>query len=259
MCTYLCYLCVLIVCVCVYVMRVYIMHVHMYNARRLASADVMAEKLSYVYPITRVSSVVQLLRTTYFSAFPVVTPFQNFQAKPQNVSGKHIPGLYSSRQFISLTDYDLDSDADTCRSDSAFVEVMSPNARHAKKEESTDSTVTITPTNKDAPIHSRVNSYGAVAVDYHPFDPGELRQSEGEEEEENVFPHYPLLFHDSRKASLSYTLADTGLRSSHSSLQQEDTRVFKQPLVLHGIILRSQLITLLRNKVFFDEEYGVSN
>ena len=39
---------------------------------------------------------------------------------------------------------------------------------------------------------------------------------------------------------------------SHSSIVQES------PLMFRGIILRSQLVELLRNRIFFDEDDGVS-
>ena len=58
-------------------------------------------------------------------------------------------------------------------------------------------------------------------------------------------------------SSLTVTLAPPehsrgrGIQPAH--WQQDDKRV----LVFHGIILRSQLVTLLENKIFFQEGEGV--
>lgn len=40
---------------------------------RLTASDIMEPNLTYVYPHTRVQSLVSILRTTVFHAFPVVT------------------------------------------------------------------------------------------------------------------------------------------------------------------------------------------
>ena len=79
-----------------------------------------------------------------------------------------------------------------------------------------------------------------------------------------------------RFSTLSYTLPQDGRRySSNSSSsmgtlspnytdEREETLVVgdedhgRKLLMFHGIILRSQLIELLKNKVFFNENEGVS-
>ena len=79
--------------------------------------------------------------------------------------------------------------------------------------------------------------------------------------------------HD-RFSTLSYTLPQDGRRNSSSSSmgtqspnytdEREETLVVsdedrgRKLLMFHGIILRSQLIELLKNKVFFNENEGVS-
>lgn len=40
---------------------------------RLTASDIMEPNLTYVYPHTRVQSLVSILRTTVYHAFPVVT------------------------------------------------------------------------------------------------------------------------------------------------------------------------------------------
>ena len=72
----------------------------------------MTNKLSYLYPITRVQSVEQLLRTTVHSAFPIVTPVAvgTIPERPANVSDKHTPQLYSRMSYLGL-ETDPESDA----------------------------------------------------------------------------------------------------------------------------------------------------
>ena len=65
---------------------------------RLIAADVMnKENLCYVYPITRVRSVENILRTTAHSAFLVVTPVstEDMPKGKKATSGTHVPGLYT--------------------------------------------------------------------------------------------------------------------------------------------------------------------
>ena len=67
-----------------------------------------------MYPITRVRSVEQLLRTTVHSAFLIVTPVDTdvVPERPQNVSAKHTPQLYKRGSFLGgdLDTTDIDSD-----------------------------------------------------------------------------------------------------------------------------------------------------
>ena len=72
---------------------------------RLIAADVMnSENLCYVYPITRVRSVENLLRTTAHGAFLVVTPVstKDMPMRKKNISESHVPALYSRLSRIEL-------------------------------------------------------------------------------------------------------------------------------------------------------------
>ena len=64
----------------------------------LIAEDVMnssGSKLTYLYPITRVRSIEQILRTTVHSAFPIVTPVRSSSIPdfPKNVKSHHTPQL----------------------------------------------------------------------------------------------------------------------------------------------------------------------
>ena len=66
---------------------------------RLTAEDVMNPDLKYLYPITRVGSIVSQLRTTAHSAFLIVTPvsLDKVHQKPQTMA-HHTPQLYSRRE-----------------------------------------------------------------------------------------------------------------------------------------------------------------
>ena len=71
---------------------------------RLIAANVMSsENLCYVYPITRVRSVENVLKGTNFSAFLVVTPVEpeSVPERPMNVQSTHVPQLYGRRPYTS--------------------------------------------------------------------------------------------------------------------------------------------------------------
>ena len=97
----------------------------------------------------------------------------------------------------------------------------------------------------------------------HKLSPAELKRLEAEAQSRR---------HD-RLSTLSYTLpqddrgnnSSMGTQSPNYTDEREETLVIdsgedrgRKLLMFHGIILRSQLIELLKNKVFFSENEGVS-
>ena len=72
---------------------------------RLIATDVMSsENLYYVYPITRVRSVENILKTTAHSAFLVVTPVSTKEMPKRKITtaGMHVPGLYTRPSRVEL-------------------------------------------------------------------------------------------------------------------------------------------------------------
>lgn len=67
---------------------------------------------------------------------------------------------------------------------------------------------------------------------------------------------YPTLLETKDALTVSYSVPD---HSRGMGIQQGYTE--EQPpkkiLIFHGIILRSQLVMLLKNRIFFDEDEGV--
>ncbi len=150
---------------------------------RLNSADVMNRDLKYIYPISRVQSIEQLLRVTAHNAFFVVTPL---------------------------------STKDVYEQDSKIEDVMESNFMP--------------------------QLYNRVSI--HPVNPVTAKAMRmkmgGLESERSAVP----------------------IRTSSTlPVISEDFNgaVDKVPLVFHGIILRSQLVTLLDNGVFFNEQDDVSS
>ena len=84
-------------------------HTHTHT-QRLTAEDVMNPDLKYLYPITRVSSIVSQLRTTAHSAFLVVTQVSLDQVhqKPQTMA-RHTPQLYSTKRTSRERAFSADS------------------------------------------------------------------------------------------------------------------------------------------------------
>ena len=165
----------------------------------LIAEDVMSRKLSFLYPIIRVSSVVQLLKTTHYNAFPVVTPFNKFTKPPQNVSTVHVPVLYKH--------VDRDVDLHNMSSEPSVMRVRTTFKDHT---------------------HST-------------YRRRTQRRTTGESEE------IAAQYDDENGLSYSYSVEASSSRA-HST-----ERSPQQYLVLHGMILRSQLVTLIKNEVYFNE------
>ena len=156
---------------------------------RLLASDVMSSPLSYIHPITRVKSIVTLLESTTFSAFPVVTHILE------------LPNVCDNNSFIPRL-YDL-------------------NWQQLEREG-----------------HLQVNST-------------QLKGTGG-----SVSPQSErtsLLTGAAKKHN--YSLAFQKKRNDENWNWVQVTS--KKPIALRGIILRSQLITLLKRKVFFSENTKV--
>ncbi len=83
---------------------------------RLSAEDVMnSNRLYYLFPITRVRSIVRMLRTTAHSGFLVVShakvgkPLQQQRILPR----KHRPQLYTRPSVLGYYDTDIDTDLGT--------------------------------------------------------------------------------------------------------------------------------------------------
>ena len=159
----------------------------------------MSKNLSFLYPITRVSSIVELLKTTHYNAFPVVTPFNKFTKPPQNVSIEHVPVLYKHVDR-DVHQHNLSNEPSVLRARTTF-------------KDRTRST----------------------------YQRRTQRRTTGESEE------IAAQYEDENGLSYSYSVEATPSRAHHTEKPQQ------QYLVLHGMILRSQLVTLVKNKVYFTE------
>ena len=179
----------------------------------------MSENVSFLYPITRVGSLYHLLRSTTHSAFPVVTPLTS-QGKPlQNVSSMHVPALYRD-DFTLSGPYGA-----TNAKVSPVDEAISPKQPGRYKR----TTFTNPPavSNNKRSIKKRNEAVDACSA--------QLNDGDGLE--------------------YNYSIpATTALMSEEFHTQSMKD---SEPLVLHGMILRTQLIQLLKNKVFFSDSEQV--
>ena len=173
----------------------------------------MSESISFLYPITRVGSLYQLLCTTTHSAFPVVTPLISLAKPLQNVSNKHTPVLYRNDFTLTRPHGAMEK--------LATNEVVSP---------------------KKIGRHKRTTFSNHLIYNKHSI-------------RETV---------DSCSAQL---LDGDGIEYSYQipSSQSESREAFQTknmregtPFVLHGMILRTQLIQMLKNRVFFSDNEQAS-
>lgn len=158
----------------------------------------MSPNVSYLYPITRVRSIEQLLRNTNYSAFPVITP-DTFKRIPK--STHHLPtcSMYGSHE---------NADTDAMNQDPAKNRKAQPRIL-------------------SSPGYQRTTFSSRSEVDCECA--AHIRDSDG--------------------LTFAYTIpAPNRLLGSLNN---------DRPLILHGIILRTQLIALLKHKAFFNEEEQV--
>ena len=189
-------------------------HTHTHTHSLLAE-DVMSEHISFLYPITRVGSVYQLLKSTHHSAYPVVTPLDDFTRPTSNVSDKHTPALYG-----------LGKPAEPSGEESVTSSLPRRYQRRTIKGAKKES--------RALPAYRRTT-----------FKP---RNEKGGKNQ-------PISaeLNDESGLNFAYPIPTSGRELQTSKVESE------KPLILHGYILRSQLLTLLRYKVFFgdDEQVGV--
>lgn len=204
----------------------------------------MNKELKYLYPITRVGSIVNQLRTTAHSAFLVVTPLalDKVQHKPQTMA-KHTPQLYSTRErYMSMTE----SGSIQCIENRPYAIPSLPPSLLIDIIDRDDEIPSPIPDDGDALL----SPDAATSINQHTSHPVHSHQYPTIPEEDD--------HRDDMLNSLTVTLTlpehsrGRGIQSLYRS--QDDQRV----LVFHGIILRSQLVTLLEHKIFFNEKDGVS-
>ena len=143
----------------------------------------MNQDLKYIYPITRVRSIENLLRVTAHNAFLVVTPLT---LDPNNEDDRleqtYLPQLYERRSIL--------------------------------------------PTYRQKLIEQRLKTVEDLP--------------------------------NKQSAGVNPTGAHTIVTSYQSNNTNGDIVGSDRPLIFHGIILRSQLVELLDNGVYFNESSGVS-
>jgi chloride channel 6 len=214
-----------------------------HRMEKLIAEDVMNPDLKYLYPITRVGSIVSLLRTTAHSAFLIVTPvsLDKVHQKPQTMA-HHTPQLYSRRGGLLEHALSIDSD----------VEDAIPS-----------------PVTDDSDPEVISNPFSLSINHHHPLPSSAVASSPGVggHHHGDQYTHvqaYPTIAEveevEDRGGDLVNSLTVTLPLPEHSrgrGIQPSQRRKDEQRvLVFHGIILRSQLVTLLQNKIFFSEGEG---
>ena len=186
----------------------------------------MSENVSFLYPITRVGSLYQLLRTTAHSAFPVVTPLSSHSKPLKNMTSLHMPTLYKEDFTLSKV-YEAEG-ANTSPHDST------PLTKHVER-----------------PQPSRNNR--TTFID-HPSSSYSRHMHRKCGDQANVCS---AQLYDSDGLEYTYPIPSSS-EGAHESFQMEKVKE-DTPLVLHGMILRTQLIQLLKHRVFFSDNDQASH
>ena len=183
----------------------------------------MSEGICFLYPITRVGSLYQLLRTTKHSAFPVVTPLTS-DAKPiKNVSNQHVPSLYGEN----------------------FSLAEGGSNDHGMNEETNNGGGS----NVNVSSKRRRNTFRTIKV--RSYNRRTIRKPQGQ-----GAPVFSAQLNDGDGLEFAYSIPPSPAMAEELQTQNMS---YKIPLVLHGMILRTQLIQLLKRKIFFDESSQASS
>ena len=184
----------------------------------------MSESISFLYPITRVGSLYYLLRTTTHSAFPVVTPLISFERPPQNVTNEHVPVLYRKDFTLSSKKGGSHSDENTPIINSSLSEEPKPKPKPKRRS-----------------TFQQPNYMRRKRIVRDPMASTDI---------------YPAQHTNPDGLDYSYANPPSKLFSSEDLTDGGENG--QKPLVLHGMILRTQLVQLLTRRTFFSNEEQVS-
>ncbi|CAH1773141.1 unnamed protein product [Owenia fusiformis] len=185
------------------------------NTLKMKAHDIMETSITYMFPHTRILSLVSILKTTCHHAYPVVT----IETKDET-------------EEILLAEQNM---------------VASQNIKFRKK-----SLLTRAEEERKRRTSSMTDSIQSIPEEPHPsHEPLHLAQQ----------PHLSHLLSKPRAHSTnSLDLEDR--RNPYSTLSLDDTQRFEdqyRPLRFHGMILRSHLIMLLKNRVSYQENIEGNN
>ena len=213
---------------------------------RLIASDVMSSNnLCYVYPITRVQSVERLLRTTAYSAFLVVTPVEpeHVPERPKNVQDTHTPQLYRHGRPREWSVSGEGTDHGTyVRCTSLKSEIFLFWSNNAIR----------------LPALSSFPFFLLLCFTEPHCTKGQGISWSPEAKKLETSGGYCSF------SEVSYTLPEeipnktSRARCTERREREKTDTKHEKFLMFHGTILRSQLIELIKNKVFFKESAGVS-
>ena len=167
---------------------------------KLEASDVMNSNIRYIYPITRVRSIIQLLKTTAHNAFFVVSPVVT---EAEDQSGVSTRPRIAAEGSIHESFMEMQPQLYASQSVGPVYRTKIVELDHSRR-------------------HTRIGSVLATVP-------------------------------ESPQSSINFSEQDCA--SNAASTGEDDAA---KPMVLHGTILRSQLVTLLERRIFFSESRGVS-
>ena len=168
---------------------------------KLEASDVMNSNIRYIYPITRVRSIIQLLKTTAHNAFFVVSPVVT---EAEDRSGVSTRPRIAAEGNIHESFMEMQPQLYASQSVGPVYLTKIVELDHSRR-------------------HTRVGSVLATVP-------------------------------ESPRSAINFSEQDCATNAGSAS---EDDAT--KPMVLHGTVLRSQLVTLLERRIFFSESRGVSH
>jgi len=202
---------------------------------RLKASDIMESCLSYIYPHTRVHSIVGILKTTAHNAFPVVTIDKTTQ---QDTSGNNFVHNVdsSNEQFARTTTFSsLTSEQKLRRTVTSGVENSLLHRLRSGSEHHPES-------HRMNIKRKRLLSEG---------DQDSLLVSSSAPVVSNLVTNY--LDNEGLTADDDDDVYPSASGSSVVPAVRHTDEEESQALTFHGIILRSQLVTLLKREIFYSE------
>ncbi|KAK3730317.1 hypothetical protein QZH41_015364, partial [Actinostola sp. cb2023] len=201
---------------------------------KLKAHNIMESCLSYIYPHTRVHSVVGILKTTAHNAFPVVTIDKTVTTIPKDDD-------YTGNPSSSNEEY--------ARSKTMSFVLSEQRMRSKSMEDSLQD-------RGQAGIAARL-LYARPPWSHHK----DYESTQSASVPSTSFMHYARSkqnYHGIEEEPSNFMITDGSIDfvQDNPSSSTSESCSEKQMVTLHGIVLRSQLVTLLKKGVFYSEIDG---
>ncbi|XP_031554445.1 chloride transport protein 6-like isoform X2 [Actinia tenebrosa] len=219
---------------------------------KLKAQHIMESCLSYLYPHTRVHSIIGILKTTAHNAFPVVTVDKALPLTPKDYD-------YPGNPISSNEEYARSKTMSFVLSEQRVRSATQEDPHEGEDLGQVESTVRLLP--RQPQRHDCTDRYSSNSSIHSASAPSESFMK-------HARPRHNFNFGGiEEEASNSMDIDEHSEDSHHNQITSSSVNVTadmstsgeQQLITLHGIILRSQLVTLLKKKIFYLEAEGSSS